>query len=415
VRILGADLPRENAGNGEHEQSVVLLAEDGRVQRVEHVASLPAVAAAVSGLADGEPFLLGVNVPVVVPTKRAKARPIENLVRRRFGLRMPPGGRATLAEAPSGIAGETLIAGLAAAGQPCLPYPDRDRRRPCLAETHAGLILKSLLWQASPLASTQEQGSREQFFRAYEPPAYRPTKARSRAGSWAERAANMDLVLRALGSAEGFDLTPVREALGRAGGERDIERAAGLLDATLIAGTARRYLEAPESCLFLGDREQGYLILPADGLVRRLALSGTATPTGRLFPQTSLRERLGPHAQLRSVGLLTVPGRPQRTEASFKEPPHYEFDNLDEMLWWKHCRHLAGPSLPTEGLHELQVIVGDDPESDTPLKLQRSRHQTLSFRFEPPAAWRAHLPTRDGRVYPFRVLRAVYDTAPDAE
>jgi hypothetical protein len=145
-----------------------------------------------------------------------------------------------------------------------------------------------------------------------------------------------------------------------------------------------------------------------------LALSGTATPTGQLFPQASLRQRLGPHSQLRSVELLSVPGRPQRTEASFKEPPHYEFDNRDEMLWWKHCRHLAGPSLPTEGLHELLVVLESQTaaEEDQPLKLQRSRHQTLSFRFEPPAAWRVHMATRDGKSYPFRVLRAVYETAP---
>jgi hypothetical protein len=194
-----------------------------------------------------------------------------------------------------------------------------------------------------------------------------------------------------------------------------VERAAGIFDATLIAGTARRYLESPETCLFLGDRERGYVILPADGLVRRLALASTAAPAGQLFPQASLRERLGPHSRLRSVELLSVPGRPQRTEASFKDLPRYEFDNLDEMLWWKHCRHLAGPSLPTEGLHELVVLIGSDPENATPLKLQRSRHQTLSFRFEPPAAWRARVTTRDGRTYAFRVLRAVYETLPAAD
>ena len=389
----------------------MLLADDGRVQRTVHVDSLPALTATVSELAAGEPFLLGVNIPVVVPSKQAKGRAVENLVRRRFGYRMAAGGRAAIGDA-QGLAGETLIAGLAATGQPCLPYPDRDRRHPCLAEAHPGLILKSLLWQASPLASASEQPAREQLFRAYNPPAYRASRARARSG-WAERAANMDIVLRALGSVEGFDLDTARGALEQAGSEGDMERAAGCLDATLIAGTARRYLEAPQTCLFLGDREQGYVILPADGLVRRLAQSGTAAPAGRLFPRTSLRERLGRDAQLRLVGLLTVPGRPQHTEASFKEPPHYEFDNLDEMLWWKHCRHLAGTSLPTEGLRELLVLLG--PDAVTPLKLQRSRHQTLSFRFEPPAAWRTQVPTRDGKVYGFRVLRAVYETAPTAE
>jgi len=414
VRILGADLPREVPGAEPPQQTVVLLDDAGRVADLLHVSSLPAVAAAVGRLAAGEPFLLGVNVPVVVPSKPARVRPVENLVRRRFGFRMPPGGRGAVSGEAMGIPGETLLAGLAAAGQPCLPYPDRDRRQPGLAETHAALVLKSLLWESSPLAAAQEHAAREQLFRAYEPPFYRVGQGRAKR-SWAERASNLDLILRALGPVAGYDLEPTRGALSRAGSELEVERAGGMFDAALIAGTVKRYLETPESCLFLGDQEQGYVILPADALARRLALSGTSAPTGRLFPQASLRERLGPYARLRSVELLTVPGRPQRTEATFKDPPQYEFDNLDEMLWWKHCRHLAGPSLPTEGLHELVVVVGSETGDEAPLKLQRSRHQTLSFRFEPPAAWRASVPTRDGKVYLFRVLRAVFETLPSAD
>ena len=410
MRILGADLQRESAV----EHTVALLDDAGLAAKIQHVASLPAVAAAVAQLATGEPFLLGVNVPVVVPAKSTRARPVENLVRRRFGFRMAPGGRGASNADLAPVIGETLQAGLAAAGQPCLPYPDRDRRQSCLGETHPGLILKALLWESSALVSTGNQAVREQLFRAYAPPAYRPRLARTRRG-WAEHAAGMDVVLRALGRVEGFDLDPAREALLRADSEQGLDRAAGVLDALLIAGTARRYLESPQSCLFFGDREQGYVILPADGLVRRLAQSGTALAADRLFPRASLRERLGAHAQLRSVGLLPVPGRPQRTEASFKNPPQYEFDNLDEMLWWKHCRHLAGPTLPTEGLHELLVELGQDaPDGGqpSPLRLLRSRHQTLSFRFDPPAAWRERMSTRDGKVYPFRVLRAVYETLP---
>jgi len=384
---------------------------------IQHVPSLPAVATAVAGLAAGEPFLLGVNVPMVVPSKSTRARPVESLVRRRFGFRMAPGGRAAPGGSLPPVVGETLLAGLAAAGLPCLPYPDRDRRQSSMAETHPALILKTLLWESSPLASAGDQAVREHLFRAYGPPAYCPPLARARSG-WAERAASMDVILRALGRNEAFDLEPAREALLRAESEPGLDRAAGILDALLIAGTARRYLESPETCLFLGDRERGYVILPADGFVRRLAQSGTAGAGDRLFPRASLRERLGAHAQLRSAGLLPVPGRPQRTEASFKDPPQYEFDNLDEMLWWKHCRHLAGPTLPTEGLHELLVVLGpDSPDDDrrSPLKLLRSRHQTLSFRFDPPSAWRERMATRDGKIYPFRVLRAVYETLPVAD
>jgi predicted RNase H-like nuclease len=414
VRILGADLPHETSGDERPELTVVLLDEDGRTTSVEHVSSLPAVAEAVGRLAAGEPYLLGVNVPVVVPSKQARVRPVENLVRRRLGFRMPAGGRSALSSDVHGVAGETLMVGLAAAGQPCLPYPDRDRRRTGLAETHPALILKSLLWESSPLAAAEDQSAQEQLFRAYEPPPYRASQGRARA-NWAERASNLDLILRALGPVDGFDFETTRRALSRTGSDKDLERAAGIFDATLIAGTAKRHLETPERCLFIGDQEQGYVIIPADGLVRRLALSGTAAPTGQLFPQASLRERLAPHARLRSVGLFKVHGQPQQVEASFKELPRYEFDNVDELLWWKHCRHLAGPALPTEGLRELVVVVGSETGDETPLKLQRSRHQTLSFRFEPPAAWRAHVPTRDGKVYPFRVLRAVFETAPSGD
>ena len=412
MRILGVDLAHETPGERPGEHTLVLLDARGEEATTQRLGSLPAVAAAVGRLAGGEPFLLGVNVPVVVPGKSARARPVENLIRRRFGYRMPAGGRASPGAAQHGVAGETLMAGLAAAGHPCLPYPDRDRRQPGLAEAHPALILKTLLWASSPLASSHDESGREELFRAYAAPAYRASQLRARAG-WAEQAVGLDIVLSALGGAEGFDLPPVREALGRASTAEEVERAAALLDALLIAGTARRYLEAPETCLFLGDQEGGYVILPADGFVRRLALAGARDAGTRLFPQASLRERLGAHAQLRSMDLLNVPGRPQRTEAGFKEPPRYEFDNLDEMLWWKHCRHVAGPMLPTDGLREMSVAVGPGAgEGQPPLKLLRSRHRTLSFRFEPPSAWRAHVPTRDGKTYPFQVLRAVYETVP---
>jgi len=194
-----------------------------------------------------------------------------------------------------------------------------------------------------------------------------------------------------------------------------VERAAGLLDALLIAGTARRYLESPEHSLFLGDRDSGYIILPADGFIRRVALADTRPPAVELFPQASLRGRLSAAAKLRSLDLLSVPGKPQRLEATFENRPRYEFDNLDEMMWWKHCRHVAGPRLPTEGLAELLVQLESPAaagEPSAPLRLARSRHRTLSFRFDPPDVWRAQVPTRDGKTYPFTVLRAVYDTLP---
>jgi len=411
VRILGVELSREPAPSGTAGHALVRLDDQGRIADIERVGSLPEVAAAVGRLVGDEPFLLGVDLPVVVPAKPARSRAVEGLVRRRFGFRLGPGGRTTLSAGPRGIAGEALLAGLAAAGRPCLPYPDRDRHNSGLAETRPELTLKSLLWTANGFGGPRDQGEVEELFRAYSAPPYRAASLPARTG-WADHAVALDLLLRTLGSVEGFDLEPARDALRRGSTPEAIEWAGALVDAALIAGTARRYSEAPEQSLFMGDREGGYLILPADAFVRRLGLADSRPARDALFPHGSLRERLGRSARLRSIDLLNVPGRPQRTEATFSVHPSYEFDNLDEMLWWKHCRHVTGPHLPTEGLRELMVALngsGGDPESDL-LRLVRSRHRTLSFRFDPPGAWRAHVPTRDGKTYPFRVFRAVYET-----
>jgi predicted RNase H-like nuclease len=413
LRILGADLPQgAPAAGAPAPATLVLLDAAGRLARSERPASLLALPAAVSALAAGEPFLLGVNVPVVVPHAATRARPVESLLRRRLGARLAPGGRAAAGE--RGVAGEALLAGLAASGAACLPYPDREERRPGLAEIHPELVLKVLFWMASELREAPDPAVRQELFRALAAPAYRASQRRRARESWAHRAAALGTALAALDDAPGYDLDPARDALRRVSDAPALEDAAGLFDALLIAGTARRYLEAPETSLFLGDRESGYVILPADSFVRRVALRGRPEAADRLFPETSLRERLGRQARLRAVGLLPVPGRPQQTQAEFTEAPRYEFDNLDEMLWWKHCRHLTGPIIPTEGLQEL-VVALDGEATEELLRLRRSRHATLSFRFDPPEAWRARVPTRDGRTYPFRVLRAVYETLPADE
>jgi predicted RNase H-like nuclease len=415
VRILGADLTRHAPANWPAEHTLVMLDAEGGFVRAERVGTLPELAATAGELAGGETFLLGVNLPVVVPAKATRARTVENLVRRRFGQKLPPGGRSALASEPLGVAGEALIAGLATAGLPCLPYPDRDRRRNGLAESHAALSLKALLWESSALVDPADHARNEELFRTFSPPPYRAAGFSARSG-WGEQAMSVDLLLRALEPVEGFDFAPAREALARAGTALEVERAAALLDAVLIAGTARRYLESPENSLFLGDRESGYIILPADGFIRRLALADTRPQARALFPRASLRARLSAAAKLRSLDLLSVPGRPHRLEATFENRPRYEFDNLDEMMWWKHCRHVAGPKLPTEGLVELLVQLGSAEAgagaTGRPLRLARSRHRTLSFRFDPPDLWRSHVPTRDGRTYPFSVVRAVYETLP---
>jgi predicted RNase H-like nuclease len=410
LRIFGADLPRGGSGG---ENTLVSTDDSGSIVSARHLAGLPSVAEAIRQRAAGEPFLVAVNLPVVVPSRAARGRPVENLVRRRFGVRLRPGGRAALSAEATGVASEALLAGLAAAGHPCLPYPDRDGRASGLAEIHPELVLKALLWEVSGMSHAGSGQRRAELFRAYAAPAYR-ARDESKRSSWADRAVALDLAQRALGSPRFYDLRPAREALDAASSPRDVERAGALLDAALVAGTARRYVESPEECLFFGDRETGYVILPADAFVRRLALHDVRPQRGQLFPKTSLQERLGDDAELRPLELLTVEGRPQQIEAEFRKRPVYEFDNVDEMLWWKHCRHLSGPALPTEGLKELVVLIGGGEAAAGPgrgLRLVRSRHRTLSFRFDPTGEWRSHLPTRDGRTYALHVLRAVYDTA----
>jgi predicted RNase H-like nuclease len=390
------------------------LDDEGRVATVRHPANLPDVGADVARLVESEPFLLAVNIPLGVPGRTGRARPVDNLMRRRFGFKLPIGSRSGASADLPGLTGEALLAALAAAGHPCLPFPDRDQRRAGLAEIHPGLVLKALLWEDSVAARSAVHDAQAELFRAFDPPAYREATVRGKS-SWAARASALDLVMRSLGTLDGFDLAPARELLSGVSSEADTGPAAAVFDATLAAGTARRYLRSPETCVFLGDPEKGYAILPADGFIRRLALREGPPKRGQLFPRASLRERLGNAADLRSVGLLDVPGRPQRLEADFKTAPRYEFDNVDEMLWWKHCRHLGGPSLPTEGLVELSVKLHPDGDDGgrTTLRLVRSRHRTLSFRFDPPSQWRNWLPTRDGKTYPFEVLRATYEALPE--
>jgi predicted RNase H-like nuclease len=416
VRILGADLLPCPPSPEPRDGTVVLLNDEGGVAASRHPKTVADLAAAVGELVGGEPFLLGIDVAVVAPERPGRARPVETLVARRLGFKLPPSGRPAADGAGPAPAGESLLAALAVAGLPCLPYPDRDLRASGLAEIHPGLSLKVLLWHDSTAAAGPHP-AQEEIFRAFAVLPYRRQAGRRSVG-WAERAAALDLALRTAGSLPGFDLDPAREALRGASTDPDVERAASLFDACLIAGTARRYLKSPEDCVFLGGRKEGYVILPADGFVRRLALREARPGRAGLFPRGSLREKLGAVADLHSAGLLDVPGRPQNVEAVFRRIPLYEFDNLDEMLWWKHCRHLDGPALPVEGLREIVPLLGRGDEGDgrlSPLRLVRSRHRTLSFRFEPPASWRARVPTRDGKTYAFRVTRAVYETLPSDE
>lgn len=404
MRILGVELSRESSA-GATEHTLVSLDVAGRIASTHRVPSVPAIATTVAQLAAGEPFVLGVNVPVVGPSKAARPRRVELLLQRRLGARLPAWSRAP-SSSSRGL-GDSLLAALATAGVPCLAYPDRDGRRSGLAEMYPELTLKSLLWESSALAASETPRAHE-LLRAFGVPAYRKARMPARA-SWAAQATALDLVLRLLRPIGGFDAAQAAVDLGHATSPAEIERAGALLDAALIAGTARRYFESPDASMFVGDVENGYVILPADGRVRRVLTSDHRPRPAQLFPRASIAERLGPEARVQPVDLLPLPGRPQPFEATFVHEPRYEFDNVDEMVWWKHCRHLGGPVLPTEGLREIVVRL-DHADAAGDLRLLRSRHRTPSFRFEPPKAWRQLVPTRDGRTYAFHVVRATFDT-----
>jgi hypothetical protein len=334
-----------------------------------------------------------------------KSRRVDGWVRRRLGVRLP----MAKAGGPNYPEGAAMITALATAGVPCLPYPDRDRRQSGLAEIHPELVLKALLWERSAAATARELPDREAILRAIPVPEYR--NARPARATWAERFAALDAALQAVSGCEGFDFRTSQDALRQGASNEAVAAAASMLDATLLAGAARRYIEEPERCAFVGLRETGYVVLPADAFVRRVALKEAAAAAGHaaLFPRASLEARLAPHATLRPSALLEMPGQTQHVEAVFDAQPGYEFDNLDEMLWWKHCRHLAGPELPTDGLNEIVVRLEAGDDAGIGLRLVRSRHKTLSFRFEPPAAWRRRVPPRDGKTYRFQVVRASYD------
>lgn len=399
MRIIGADLREIDVAVG---AAIVALDDRGSVAAAARASDLGGLAREVAKLAAGEPYLLAVDVPVA-SSGSGKSRRVDGWVRRRLGVRLP-------AAAP--VSGADLIHALAVAGVPCLPFPDRDRHQSGLLESHPELTIKSLTWESSAAAASADLPEREAVLRALAVPEYRGPRA-ARAG-WPERYAALDAALRAVSQASGFDVRPAADELKRAAGDPALAAAGALFDAALLAGTARRYLEEPERCAFIGSRESGYVVLPADTFVRRVALRESTRATGgtSLFPRASLESRLAPHATVRPSALLDMPGQAQQVEAVYNAQPRYEFDNLDEMLWWKHCRHLAGPELPADGLNEIVVRLetqGDDDASKN-LRLVRSRHKTLSFRFEPPAAWRLRIPPRDGKTYPFRVLRATFDS-----
>ncbi len=404
MNVFGADLAQGIPEKGSPEWTLVSTDGSGTVTEIRRPSSLPGLVAEIAALTGEDPFLLGVNIPVVIPARPTRSRPFEGLLRKKFGARLTAGNRAE----DRRITGEQLLGALASAGYACLTYPDRNSHNSGLAEIHPGPALKGLLWSGSRVGDGLGDTEREKFCKSYKLPVYRRAGARKRSGP-EEIASTLDLLIRSLSTTRGYDFKPVLDALATVEGDEDADRAASLFDACVIAGTARRHLDTPESCVFVGERETGYTILPSDDFLRRLLLPAPSGRRGKLFPQATLEESLGEMAEIRSPDLLAVRGRPRKLQAVFREIPCYEFENVDEMLWWKRCRHVGGPALPTDGLMELSVCLENGPGS---LELVRSRHSALSFRFQSPTAWRALMGPRDNKIYRFKVLSASYETEP---
>ncbi len=121
MRILGADLCLDSTGTAPRESAVVLVDEGGSVVAARHPRSVTDLATAVRELAGAEPFLLGVDVPVVMTDRPSRARAVENPVLRRLGFRLPPAGRAGGETTRPQATIEPLLAALAVAGAPCRP------------------------------------------------------------------------------------------------------------------------------------------------------------------------------------------------------------------------------------------------------------------------------------------------------
>ncbi|HJQ99851.1 MAG TPA: hypothetical protein VJ826_16165, partial [Candidatus Polarisedimenticolaceae bacterium] len=358
MRILGATVRELTPSGGRG--ALAALDADGRIATLAAIDGLPSLTREAARLAAGEPFLLAADIAIVQSS--GKSRRVDGWVHRRLGVRLA-------AARASALQGSELVAALAAAGQPALPYPDRDRRRTGLVEIHPELVLKALLWESSAAASSPSLPDREEVLRALDVPVYRGAKLAK--ASWADRFALLDRAMHAVAGAE-IDHGALYSELTKAVTVDAVDRTAAAFDATLLASTARRYIEEPERCAFVGDRESGYTVVPADAFLRRVVLREPAGANRTaLFPKASIKDRLQSHADVRALELLGLPGRAQHFEAVFRQAPLLEFDNVDEMLWWKHTRHLDGPEIPSEGLREMVVKLEAPAHSDGPLRLTR--------------------------------------------
>ena len=88
MNVFGADLAQGIPDKGTPLWTLVATDESGAVQEIRHPSSLPGLVAEIAALTGEDPFLLGVNIPVVVPARAARSRPFEGLLRKKFGFRI---------------------------------------------------------------------------------------------------------------------------------------------------------------------------------------------------------------------------------------------------------------------------------------------------------------------------------------
>jgi len=92
VKVFGATLPRTTTPGGPL-WTLVSIDPSGRVVGCAWPRSMPELITEVGKMAGEDPFLLGVDVPVVVPSRNVRSRAVDNVVRRRLGHRLEPGSR----------------------------------------------------------------------------------------------------------------------------------------------------------------------------------------------------------------------------------------------------------------------------------------------------------------------------------
>jgi hypothetical protein len=291
----------------------------------------------------GRAVSLAVDVPVAVGGKSGKPRRVDGWLRRRLGVRI------TVSRGPS-AGSDLLTAWRWRAPVPSVPRSRspavRSRRDP------SGALRQGLMWESRRPRPRTIFKTVSRSLRALPVPEYR-TLVRSRDVGRPLRRARRDAPA-VLGS-DGYDFRRRSTSSTRA------TRTGRALAASLVRrdarGGPRGAISRARALRVRRLARRGYVVLPADPFVRRVALREPARAAGHtpLFPQRSLESRLAPHAVIRPLARSTCRDKPNRWRPFSRRSRATSSTTSTRMMWWKHGRHLAGPELPTDGLHEIVV------------------------------------------------------------